>query len=143
MSNGNGKLEQQWLLQRNSLRAESFVNFEGISCFCFPSIIDSLCFCVSRFFACDRLFQAIIDQFSSKIFLISCCLSSSRPSLFLSSLESSSGGVFADQVGRVRCIVICIKPARSQMTDGTESPFEVCKRALRYNEFGCKQDYII
>jgi len=49
MSNGNGKLEQQWLLQRNSLRPARFVNFEGISCFCVPSIIFKLgntCFIV-------------------------------------------------------------------------------------------------
>ena len=39
MSSGNGKLEQQWLLRRNSLRAARFVNFEEISCFCVPSII--------------------------------------------------------------------------------------------------------
>ena len=47
MANGNGKLEQQGLLQRNSLRAARFVNFEGISCFCFPSIIlGNTCFIV-------------------------------------------------------------------------------------------------
>ena len=100
------------------------------------------------------LFREIIDKFSSKIFLIflspvscknkamsaSCPLkkvdSSSRfPSLCLSSLELFSV-LFCGQAGRVRCIVICINPAPNSKIDGTENPFEVCKRAGRNNEFG-------
>ena len=51
MSNGDGKLEQQWLLRRNSLRTASFVNFGGISCFCVPSIIfGNTCFIVTGAF---------------------------------------------------------------------------------------------
>ena len=30
--------------------------------------------------------------------------------------------VFADQAGRVRCIVICINSTPNQMIDGTEKP---------------------
>ena len=42
--------------------------------------------------------------------------------------------VLAGQAGRVRCIVICINSTPSQMIDGTEKLFEVCKQAARYNE---------
>ena len=42
--------------------------------------------------------------------------------------------VFEGQAGRVRCIVICINSAPTQMIDGTEKPIR--KRALRYSEFG-------
>ena len=44
--------------------------------------------------------------------------------------------VFEGQAGRVRCIVICINSAPTQMIDGTEKPIR--KRAARYNEFGYK-----
>ena len=70
MSNGNGKLEQQWLLQRNSLRAARFVNFEGFSCFCFPTIIlGNTCFIVivafrfSLFVFVFQGFLLVIDFF--------------------------------------------------------------------------------
>ena len=43
--------------------------------------------------------------------------------------------------GRARYVVICIYPALTQMTDGTEKrkiPSKFAKHAARCNEFGCK-----
>ena len=134
------------LLQPNSLyRAARFPNFVGILGFSVPSfmladLVGNRCLLVIGAFRCTlfasvfqdsllviALFRAIIDQFSSKIFLIFLILvsgknkamfascprqkfhSSSRfPFLFLSSLESFSVLLFASQAGRLRCIVICI-----------------------------------
>ena len=86
------------------------------------------------------LFRAIIELFPSKIFRMFLIIVSRKnkamsascsgqkfhsswrfPSLFLSSLESFFF-VFADQTGRVRCIVICINSALTQMIDETEKP---------------------
>ena len=46
--------------------------------------------------------------------------------------------VFEGQAGRLRCILICINSSPTQMIDRTENPFQVCKPAARYNEFGYK-----
>ena len=103
------------------------------------------------------LFRTIIDQFSWKIFqifliLVFCkkkamstsCPRQKIPLIIANSfaiLEQSSvilNFALTGQAGRARCIVICINPTHAQMIDGTDNRFEVCKRAGRYNEFGCK-----
>ena len=81
------------------------------------------------------LFRAIIDWFSSKIFLFffyhsySCLLPSTKSPLIIAIsfaiLEQSGvilSFVFAGQARRVLCIVICINSAPTQMIDGTEKP---------------------
>ena len=102
------------------------------------------------------LFRTIIDQFSWKIFQIflivvfckkkamsTSCPRQKIPLIIANSfaiLEQSSvilNFAFTGQAGRARCIVICINPTHAQMIDGTDNRFEVCKRAGRYNEFGC------
>ena len=104
------------------------------------------------------LFRTIIDQFSWRIFqifliLVFCkkkamstsCPRQKIPLIIANSfaiLEQSSVDILnfalTGQAGRARCIVICINPTHAQMIDGTDNRFEVCKRAGRYNEFGCK-----
>ena len=105
------------------------------------------------------LFRAIVDQFSSNIFLIflilvswknkaisaSCPLqkyhSSSRfPSLFLSSLESFS--VLFLQAKRGKCVALwfALTPPPLKWLTEQKNPLEVCKHAARYNEFGYKSD---
>ena len=70
--------------------------------------IHFVCFCVSRFAACDR----ILEQY--------------RVSLKF---------VFAGQAGWVRCIVICIKSLSLKWLTEQKNPFEVWKHAVRYNAF--------
>ena len=102
------------------------------------------------------LFRAIIDQFSSKIFLILLFLILCLPPALdknsthhrdFAILEQSRvilSFVFAVQAGRARCIVICINPTHTQMIRTEQkNPFEVCKCAGRYNEFGCMLNLVL
>ena len=119
--------------------------------------IHFVCFCVSRFVALDHPFSGnsrsvFFEDFSNLSY--SCLVQEKGNAYLLRStkipliiansfaiLEQSRvirSFVFAGQAGRARCIVICINPTHAQMIDGTENLFEVCKRAGRYNEFGCK-----
>ena len=119
--------------------------------------IHFVCFCVSRFVALDHPFSGnsrsvFFEDFSNLSY--SCLVQEKGNAYLLPStkipliiansfaiLEQSRvirSFVFAGQAGRARCIVICINPTHAQMIDGTENLFEVCKRAGRYNEFGCK-----
>ena len=104
--------------------------------------IHLFCFRVSRFVACDSPVSGNIKStsflrrfFRSFLFLsfsrIKQCLpppSTKSPLIIAISfaiLEQSRvilGFVFAGQAGRVRCIVICINSAPTQMIDGTEKP---------------------
>ena len=91
--------------------------------------------------SCLALFQAVIDYFSSKLFIIflilvlcknkamsaSCPqqkfrLSSRFRSPFFSSLGSFSIVFLRAKLRRVRCLVICINSPPTQMIDGTEKP---------------------
>ena len=52
--------------------------------------------------------------------------------------------VFEGEAGRARCIVISTNPTHTtQMIDGTENLFAVCKRAGRYSEFDCKLNLVL
>ena len=92
------------------------------------------------------LFRAIIDQFSLKIFLITLILvscpqqnvhSSSRsPSLFLSSLESFSVLLLQAKLGGCFALWFALTPPPLKWLTEHKNPFEVCKLAARYNEFG-------
>ena len=98
--------------------------------------IHFVCFCVLRFVA---LFRAIIDffeDFSDRSY--SCLLPSTKSPLIIAIsfaiLEQSRvilSFVFAGQAGRVRCIVICINSAPTQMIDGTEKPIRSLQTAQR------------
>ena len=137
------------LLWPNSLyRAACFANFEGILGFSVPSIIladllGNKCLLVIGAFRSTlfvsafqgsllviALFRAIVDQFSSNIFLIFLILVSWKnkamsASCHIAILEQSTvilSFVFAGQAGRVRCIVINMNSAPTQMFDGTEKP---------------------
>ena len=104
------------------------------------------------------LFRTLIDQFSSKLFmifliLVSCknkamsasylqqkFMSSSRfLSLFLRSFGSFSILFLRAKLGE--CVVLWFAswtpPPLKWLTE-QKNPFEVCKHAARYNEFGCK-----
>ena len=110
--------------------------------------IHFVCFCVSRFVACDRPVSAIIDYFSWKIFLIILILvscprqkvhSSSRfPSLYLSSLESFSVLFLQAKLGECFALWLALTPPLLKWLMEQKNPFEVCKSAARYNEFGYK-----
>ena len=50
--------------------------------------------------------------------------------------------VFVGQAGRVRCIVININSAPLKWLTEQKNPFEVCKRAARFNEFGYRKNMI-
>ena len=116
-----------------------------------------VCFCVSRFVALDHPVSdnnrsVFLEDFSDLSY--SCLLQEKGNVYLLPSTKNSihhreflrySWAVFSHshfsltgQAGRARCIVICINPTHAQMIDGTDNRFEVCKRAGRYNEFGCK-----
>ena len=103
------------------------------------------------------LFRAIADQFSSNIFLIFLILvswknkaisaswpvqkyhSSSRfPSLFLSSLESFSVLFLRAKLGECVALWFALTPPPLKWLTEQKNPFEVCKRAAWYNEFGYK-----
>ena len=160
------------LLWPNSLyRAACFANFEGILGFSVPSIIladllGNKCLLVIGAFRSTlfvsvfqgsllvtALFRAIVDQFSSNIFLIflilvswknkamsaSCPLqkyhSSSRfPSLFLSSLESFSVLFLRAKLGECVALWLTWTPPQLKCLTEQKNPFEVCKCAARYNE---------
>ena len=104
------------------------------------------------------LFRTLIDQFSSKLFmifliLVSCknkamsasylqqkFMSSSRfLSLFLRSFGSFS--ILFSRAKLGECVVLWFAswtpPPLKWLTE-QKNPFEVCKHAARYNEFGCK-----
>ena len=103
------------------------------------------------------LFRAIIDQFSTQIFLIFLILSyvcllpwTKIPLIIAISfaiLERSRvilSFVFAVQAGRARCTVICINPTHTQMfRTEQKNLFEVCKRTGRYNEFDCTLNLVL
>ena len=118
--------------------------------------IQFVCFCVSRFVALDHPVSdnnrsVFLEDFSDLSY--SCllqkkgkstsCPRQKIPLIIANSfaiLEQSSvilNFAFTGQAGRARCIVICINPTHAQMIDGADNRFEVCKRAGRYNEFGC------
>ena len=102
------------------------------------------------------LFRAIIDQFSSKIFLILLFLILCLPpaldkipliiaiSLFLSSLESFSVLSLRSKLGERVALWFALTPPtlKWQMTE-QKNPFEVCKSAGRYNEFGCMLNLVL
>ena len=116
--------------------------------------IHCVCFCVSRFVACDRPASGNNQRrfFWSFLFLslarIEQCLSpalAKSPIIITISfaiLEQSRvilSIVFAGQAERVCCIVICINSAPNlQIKWLTEqkNPFKVCKSAAQYNKFG-------
>ena len=114
-------------------------------------------FCVSTFAVCARAVSGNDRLVSSKLFMIflifiscknnaisaSCPQqkfhSSSRfPSLFLSSLGSLSISFLRAKLGECVALWLALTPPPTQMIDGTENPFKVCKHATRYNKFGYK-----
>ena len=103
--------------------------------------IHFVCFCVSRFAACDSpvsgdvrlvFFEAFYDLSHSCLlqeYSNVCLLPSTKIPLIVAiaftifeQFRVILSFVFAGQAGRVRCIVICINSTPTQMIDGTEKP---------------------
>ena len=111
--------------------------------------IHFVCFCVSRFVACDRPVSGnnrllFLEDFSDHSY--SCLLPSTKSPLIIAIsfaiLEQSRvilSFVFAGQARRVLCIVISINSASTQIIDGTEKPIRSLQRAARCNEFAINQ----
>ena len=114
--------------------------------------IHFVCFCVLRFVACDRPVSGnnrlvFFEDFSDHSY--SCLLPSTKSPLIIAisfAILEQSGVILsfvsAGQDRRVLCIVTCINSAPTQMIDGTEKPFEVCKLAARYNQ-ATKKKYLL
>ena len=60
------------------------------------------------------------------------------PSLFLSSLESFSVLFLQANLGECFALWFALTPPPLKWLTEQKNPFEVCKLAARYNEFGCK-----
>ena len=114
------------------------------------------CFCVARFLAFDRpvsgnnrsvFFEDFSDPSFSYLMSASCPPQKFHSSSRFRYSEQSRvilSFVFAVQAGRARCIVICINPTHTQMIRTEQkNPFEVCKCAGRYNEFGCMLNLVL
>ena len=117
--------------------------------------IHFVCVCFSRFVACDRPLLGnnrlvFFKDFSDVLFLQVSCKnkamsasyplqnvhSSSRfPSLFLSSLESFSVLFLRAKLGESW---YALTPPPLKWLTEQKNPFEICKHAVRYNEFGHK-----
>ena len=85
--------------------------------------IQFVCFCVSRFVACDHpvlghnrlvFFEDFFDPSYS-------CLLPSIKSPLIITISFIVSFAFVGQAGRMRCIVICINSVPTQMIDGTKN----------------------
>ena len=113
--------------------------------------IHFFCFCVLRFVACDRpvsgnnrlvFFEDFSDHSSSCLLPLTKIHSSWRfPSLFLSSLESFSVLFLQAKLGECFVLWFALTPPPLNWLTEQKNPFEVCKLAARYNEFGYKSNY--
>ena len=105
----------------------------------------------------QAMFQAVIDYFSSMLFMIFLILvfcknkamSASCPqqkfhsstrfrSLFLSSLGSLSILFLRAKLGECVALWFALTPPQLKWLTEQKNPFVVCKHAARYNEFGYK-----